>query len=69
MNAVVLEGPESLRVEERPEPAAGGGDVFVGIKATENPTSLGQLIQARRVPAARPRWYGFAGPGVRLLLE
>ena len=34
MNAVVLEGPESLRLEERPEPAAGEEDVIVRIRAT-----------------------------------
>ena len=34
MNAVVLDEPESLRLEERPEPAAGEEDVIVRIRAT-----------------------------------
>ena len=34
MPTVVLEAPESLRLEERPEPTAGGEDVVVRIRAT-----------------------------------
>jgi 2-desacetyl-2-hydroxyethyl bacteriochlorophyllide A dehydrogenase len=34
MHTVVLEAPESLRLEERPEPTAGGEDVVVRIRAT-----------------------------------
>jgi L-iditol 2-dehydrogenase len=34
MYAVVLEAPESLRLEERPEPTAAGEDVVVRIRAT-----------------------------------
>lgn len=34
MYTVVLEAPESLRLEERPEPTAGGEDVVVRIRAT-----------------------------------
>ena len=33
MHTVVLEAPESLRLEERPEPTAGGEDVVVRIRA------------------------------------
>jgi 2-desacetyl-2-hydroxyethyl bacteriochlorophyllide A dehydrogenase len=34
MHTIVLEAPESLRLEERPEPTAGGEDVVVRIRAT-----------------------------------
>jgi L-iditol 2-dehydrogenase len=34
MHTVVLEAPESLRLEERPEPTAAGEDVVVRIRAT-----------------------------------
>jgi L-idonate 5-dehydrogenase len=46
MRAVVVHGPGDLRIDERPDPAPGPGEVLVAMEASGAAAALGNVLRA-----------------------